>query len=148
MSDPELDQRIQELAKAQLVVEESAGQFAFRHALMREAVYNTLLRSERKKLHRAIAETMEQMYADSLDLYSDERAKRPRHCMRRARRWAVIRGRWRRRTTWRGRRAPPCTGSGDRFTSKWVISLRRGKITSRRSRRPGARATERPNGRA
>ena len=50
---------MKELMSAQLVVEESAEQFAFRHALTRQAIYTELLVRERKALHRTIAETME-----------------------------------------------------------------------------------------
>jgi predicted ATPase len=42
------------LIAAQLVVEESAEQFAFRHALTRQAIYADLLVRERKALHRRI----------------------------------------------------------------------------------------------
>ena len=45
-----------------LVVEESADEFAFRHALTREAVYASLLLRERQALHRLIGETMEQLW--------------------------------------------------------------------------------------
>lgn len=60
---------LQELTRmdAQLIVEESADQFAFRHALTREAVYSTLLLRERKHHHLAVAETLERIYAGSLD---------------------------------------------------------------------------------
>jgi predicted ATPase/DNA-binding CsgD family transcriptional regulator len=51
---------MKELVSAQLVVEESADQFAFRHALTRQAIYSQLLTRERRLLHRTIAETMEQ----------------------------------------------------------------------------------------
>jgi DNA-binding CsgD family transcriptional regulator/tetratricopeptide (TPR) repeat protein len=53
---------IKELIAAQLVVEESAEQFAFRHALTRQAIYASLLARERRVLHRKIAETMESLY--------------------------------------------------------------------------------------
>src|SRR5205823_2826931 len=46
---------IKELIAAQLVVEEAADQFAFRHALTRQAVYGDLLARERCLLHRTIA---------------------------------------------------------------------------------------------
>lgn len=55
---------IKELVNAQLVVEESADRFAFRHALTREAVYRDLLARERRSLHRAIAEAIERIHAD------------------------------------------------------------------------------------
>ncbi len=58
---------IKELIAAQLVVEESAEQFAFRHALTRQAIYAQLLARERKALHRTIAEAMERLSPSALD---------------------------------------------------------------------------------
>ena len=52
---------VKELIVAQLVVEESTEQFAFRHALTRQAIYAGLLARERQLAHRAIAETMERL---------------------------------------------------------------------------------------
>jgi len=74
MNDQELLPLIQQLIAAQLLVEESADQFAFRHALTREAVYATLLRRERKALHQKIAETLERVYAEALDAYAADLA--------------------------------------------------------------------------
>lgn len=59
---------IKELIAAQLVVEESPDQFAFRHALSRQAIYSDLLIRERRGLHRAVAETIEQMYRPTLEM--------------------------------------------------------------------------------
>jgi predicted ATPase len=67
--ESDLLEAIKELIAAQLVVEESAERFAFRHALTREAIYAALLARERQALHRALAETMEQVYADSLETH-------------------------------------------------------------------------------
>jgi DNA-binding NarL/FixJ family response regulator len=53
---------IKEMIAAQLVVEESAERFAFRHALTRQAIYAGLLARERQELHRTIAETIEHLY--------------------------------------------------------------------------------------
>lgn len=50
---------MKELVNAQLVVEESADRFAFRHALSRESLRNRLLARERMVLHRAIAVALE-----------------------------------------------------------------------------------------
>ncbi|MDA0264992.1 MAG: AAA family ATPase [Chloroflexi bacterium] len=50
---------IKELMATQLVTEESAEVFAFRHAITREAVYATLLAKERQPLHRLIGELLE-----------------------------------------------------------------------------------------
>jgi len=52
---------IKELIEAQLVMEESAEQFAFRHALTRQAIYEGLLARERASLHRTIAEALESL---------------------------------------------------------------------------------------
>src|SRR5712692_374972 len=56
---------MKELIAAQLVVEESAEQFAFRHALTRQAIYADLLVRERKALHRTIADTIERLSISS-----------------------------------------------------------------------------------
>ena len=55
-------QVMKELVAAQLVVEQSEEQFAFRHALTRQAIYTSLLARERKGLHRSIADTLERLY--------------------------------------------------------------------------------------
>ena len=68
---------IKELMAAQLVIEESVEQFAFRHALTRQAIYADLLVRERKALHRSIAETMERLYGSSSD---DHLADLAYHC--------------------------------------------------------------------
>jgi DNA-binding CsgD family transcriptional regulator len=67
---------IKEMMAAQLVVEVSADQFAFRHALTQQAVYTGLLARERRSLHRALAETIEQLYAPTsmLDAHLEDLA--------------------------------------------------------------------------
>ncbi len=62
-------QLLKELMAAQLVVEESEEQFAFRHALIRQAVYADLLVRERKALHHTMAETIERLYAATLEAH-------------------------------------------------------------------------------
>jgi tetratricopeptide (TPR) repeat protein len=61
---------LKELIAAQLVVEETADQFAFRHALTREAIYTTLLLRERQGLHRSVAEAIERLSAASIDMHA------------------------------------------------------------------------------
>ena len=51
---------VKELMATQLVVEVSADQFAFRHALTQQAVYAGLLARERRSLHRVLAEAIEE----------------------------------------------------------------------------------------
>ena len=65
---------MKELVSAQLVVEESAEQFAFRHALTRQAIYTQLLARERILLHRSIAQTIEQFPPASLDAHLEDLA--------------------------------------------------------------------------
>jgi len=54
-----------ELLAAQLITEVSADQFAFRHALTREAIYLNLLARERRQLHAQIADTLEALSGGS-----------------------------------------------------------------------------------
>ncbi len=70
--EPELLRLMKDLIAAQLVVEASEEQFAFRHALTREAIYRQLLLRERKALHRTIAETIEGLFALTLDTHLTE----------------------------------------------------------------------------
>jgi DNA-binding CsgD family transcriptional regulator len=58
---------LKELIAAQLVVEQSAERFAFRHALTRQAVYSELLERERRTMHRTIVAAVETLYADELE---------------------------------------------------------------------------------
>ncbi len=50
---------VKELVDAQLVVEEAVDRFAFRHALTQQAVYSSLLRSQRRAVHAEIAAALE-----------------------------------------------------------------------------------------
>ena len=52
---------LREAVAAQLVVEESAERFSFRHALTRQTMYTRLLARERKALHRRVASALEHL---------------------------------------------------------------------------------------
>src|SRR5258708_14609313 len=65
---------MKELVSAQLVVEESSEQFAFRHALTRQAIYTHLLARERTRVHRTIAETIEQLPPAALEPHVEDLA--------------------------------------------------------------------------
>lgn len=65
--EAELLVSLKELVGAQLLIEESADHYAFRHALTRRAVYSELLARERRALHRAVAETIERTSAGAPD---------------------------------------------------------------------------------
>ena len=56
---------LKEVMAAQLVTEEAADQFAFRHALTQQAIAAALLVRERQGLHRSLAETLERICAFS-----------------------------------------------------------------------------------
>ncbi len=58
---------MREVIAAQLVMEESAEQFAFRHALTQQAIAAGLLARERRALHGTIAQALEQLHAAALD---------------------------------------------------------------------------------
>ncbi len=73
-TEGELFQIIKSLIDAHLVVEISSEQLAFRHALTRQAIYNSLLKREQIVLHQRIAETIERVQAHSLDAYIAELA--------------------------------------------------------------------------
>ena len=67
---------MKELVAAQLVAEVSADQFAFRHALTQQAVYTGLLARERRSLHLAVAQAIEQLYTPTpvLDAHLEDLA--------------------------------------------------------------------------
>jgi DNA-binding CsgD family transcriptional regulator len=69
--EKELLSLVKELIAAQLVVEESADRFAFRHALTREAIYVELLARERVALHREVAVALERSNAAALDAIAE-----------------------------------------------------------------------------
>ncbi len=69
LSEQALLARIKELIGAQLVIETSHEQFAFRHALTRQAVYAGLLARERRALHHTIAQTLERLHAPAPDAH-------------------------------------------------------------------------------
>jgi DNA-binding CsgD family transcriptional regulator/Tfp pilus assembly protein PilF len=67
---------LKEVMGAQLVIEEAADQFAFRHALTQQAIADALLVRERRLLHRMLGETIEKLYATPpmLDAHLEELA--------------------------------------------------------------------------
>jgi predicted ATPase len=42
-------------------------EYLFRHVLVQDAAYDSLLRQDRRHLHRAVAEVLERLYPDRLD---------------------------------------------------------------------------------
>jgi class 3 adenylate cyclase/tetratricopeptide (TPR) repeat protein len=63
------DRHLCELEKLGLIFREQVEEkvmYRFKHALLQDAVYNSLLQERREELHRSVAETMERVYADRL----------------------------------------------------------------------------------
>ena len=58
--EQDLLEALKELIAAHLVVQESADQFAFKHALTRDAVYSMLMFRESKLMHQTVGEALEQ----------------------------------------------------------------------------------------
>jgi len=58
LAGPEYDEAVREAVAHQLLVPESEQGYAFRHALLREAIYADLLPGERTRLHARLAELL------------------------------------------------------------------------------------------
>jgi serine phosphatase RsbU (regulator of sigma subunit) len=59
--------RLESAGLIRLVQYEPELEYLFRHALVQDAAYGTLLTSDRKRLHHAVGEAVESLYADRLD---------------------------------------------------------------------------------
>jgi class 3 adenylate cyclase/tetratricopeptide (TPR) repeat protein len=72
-SDEQFDRSLRSLQDHQLVVlkrQHPEVEYAFKHALVQEAAYGTLLLKQRKQLHRRIAKAIEELYSSRIaDLY-------------------------------------------------------------------------------
>jgi class 3 adenylate cyclase/tetratricopeptide (TPR) repeat protein len=68
------DSHLCELEKLRLVFREQFEEqvvYRFKHALLQDAVYNSLLKERRVRLHQLVAETMEQLYTDRLNEWAN-----------------------------------------------------------------------------
>ncbi|HMQ33568.1 MAG TPA: AAA family ATPase [Chloroflexaceae bacterium] len=70
---------LKELLAAQLIVEETADRFAFRHVLTQQAVAQTLLLRERQAWHRRLAEVLEALI-DTLAMGERQLVALASHC--------------------------------------------------------------------
>ncbi len=61
MDPGELSSAMREAVEAQIVITDGEGRFAFRHALLREVLYDDLLPGEQAELHLALARALERM---------------------------------------------------------------------------------------
>jgi adenylate cyclase len=56
--------QLDSLVRAQLLVEQEPGRWTFKHALIQEVTYDTLLLRQRRELHRNVAEVLESRVGD------------------------------------------------------------------------------------
>jgi class 3 adenylate cyclase/tetratricopeptide (TPR) repeat protein len=68
--DASFDRNLSELEKQGLIFREQMEDrvvYRFKHALLQDAIYNSLLRERRERLHQLVGETMERLYSDRLN---------------------------------------------------------------------------------
>ncbi|HET8524939.1 MAG TPA: AAA family ATPase, partial [Thermomicrobiales bacterium] len=70
LDDSDLLDLLKELVASQLLVEDAADHVVFRHALTQQAINAELLSRERRAMHQSIANTIEHVYAGTLDRYA------------------------------------------------------------------------------
>ncbi len=70
LAEPELQEALRRLVAAGLVFQRGApptAEYLFKHALVQDTAYSTLLRGPRQALHRRIAEALEQRFPDFVE---------------------------------------------------------------------------------
>src|SRR6516225_1855245 len=70
LAEPELQEALRRLVEAGLVFQRGlppAAEYLFKHALVQDTAYSTLMRGPRQALHRRIAEAMEQRFPDFVE---------------------------------------------------------------------------------
>src|SRR6516162_156704 len=70
LAEPELQEALRRLVEAGLVFQRGmppAAEYLFKHALVQDTAYSTLLRGPRQALHRRVAETLEQRFPDFVE---------------------------------------------------------------------------------
>jgi predicted ATPase len=70
LAEPELQEALRRLVEAGLVFQRGVPptvEYLFKHALVQDTAYSTLLRGPRQALHRRIAEATEQRFPDVVE---------------------------------------------------------------------------------
>jgi len=73
LAEPELQEALRRLVEAGLVFQRGVppvAEYLFKHALVQDTAYSTLLRGPRQALHRRIAEALEQRFPDFVETRS------------------------------------------------------------------------------
>jgi DNA-binding SARP family transcriptional activator len=76
-SNGRLEEHLRELEAEEFLLKERSTpqvEYAFRHVLMQEAVYRTLLRGQREETHQQVAQAIEELYADALSGHFEQLA--------------------------------------------------------------------------
>jgi class 3 adenylate cyclase/predicted ATPase len=71
LAEPDLQEALRRLVEAGLVFQRGtppAAEYLFKHALVQDTAYSTLLRGPRQALHRRIAEALEQRFPDIVQI--------------------------------------------------------------------------------
>jgi class 3 adenylate cyclase/tetratricopeptide (TPR) repeat protein len=70
--EPPLPDQLAELTRREILLllgEDRTGQYLFKHLITQQAIYNRLLFSQRRELHKAVAEWMERRYAGEIEVH-------------------------------------------------------------------------------
>jgi tetratricopeptide (TPR) repeat protein len=70
LDEPALQQALARLADAELIYRRGAAPdviYEFKHALVQEAAYSSLMRSKRQQLHKQIAKTLEERFSETVE---------------------------------------------------------------------------------
>lgn len=71
-SDPQLSEKMRSAEDDGIWQALNQVRYLFKHALLRDAAYEMQLRSQRRELHCLAAQSLEQLYAQELELHYDE----------------------------------------------------------------------------
>jgi class 3 adenylate cyclase/tetratricopeptide (TPR) repeat protein len=80
MPQPQVDDALAQLVRAELLFQRGTppnAEYTFKHALVQDAAYSTLLRSRRQQLHARIASTLEDRFPETAQMQPELLA---RHC--------------------------------------------------------------------
>ncbi|MER3458207.1 MAG: hypothetical protein C4309_05905, partial [Chloroflexota bacterium] len=84
LPEPELRRHLNELVAREFLIKAQATPdeetYAFKHPLTQEAIYSTLLKRQRRQLHRAAGEALERLYTGRLETQAENLARHFEEC--------------------------------------------------------------------
>ena len=77
LTQEEIDHSIQVLLEREFILPDSApgGEYIYKHVLVADTIYSTLLKREQKELHGRVAEAIEKLFAENLENQIDVLAR-------------------------------------------------------------------------